>query len=89
MQDCHRSWNPLISDIALRIRQSLELEPILQVTVDAVRGLLDSDRALIYQFDRDYGGKVTFEAISAPQWSLLDRVVRDECFESNWLDRYH
>lgn len=41
----------LVSAIAQRIRQSLNLEDILQTTVTEVRQFLNSDRVLIYRFD--------------------------------------
>lgn len=83
------NWERLVAAIALQIRQSLELTTILQVAVDEVQQLLGCDRVLIYQFDPDYSGRVVVEAISAPQWSLLDQVVHDSCFEACWLQPYN
>ncbi|HEY9815925.1 MAG TPA: PAS domain S-box protein [Candidatus Obscuribacterales bacterium] len=83
------NWNSLVAAIALQIRQSLDLATILQVAVDEVQQLLDCDRVLIYQFDPDYSGRVVVEAIAAPQWSLLDQVVHDSCFEACWLQPYN
>ncbi|MBE9112550.1 PAS domain S-box protein [Nodosilinea sp. LEGE 07298] len=82
-------WEHLVATIALRIRQSLDLEAILPVAVEAVQQLLHCDRVLIYQFDPDWSGQVVVEALSDPQWSVLDQVVRDSCFEPGWLKPYH
>lgn len=83
-----RDWDLLITSIASKIRQSLQLGEILQTTVDEVQQLLRCERVLIYKFAPDWSGQVIVEAISAPQWSLLDRVVVDECFEASWLEPY-
>ena len=82
------SWDHLISSIALRIRQSLDLDPLLQTTVDEVHQLLGCDRVFIYRFDPDWSGRVVVEATSDPQWSILDRVTHDPCFQSSWIAPY-
>jgi diguanylate cyclase (GGDEF)-like protein/PAS domain S-box-containing protein len=81
-------WGHLIASIALQIRQSLELSTILQTTADEVHRLLECDRVLLYRFEPDWSGQVVVESISNPQWSLLDRVVHDACFEACWLKPY-
>ncbi len=78
----------LIAEIALQIRQSLDLATIWQTTVDAVQQLLGCDRALIYQFAADKSGQVVVEAVPDPQWSLLGQTVHDACFEADWLKPY-
>jgi len=83
-----QDWNYLIATIALKIRQSLELSEILQTTVDEVFKLLQCDRVILYRFEPDWSGQVVVESVSDPQWSLLDRVVVDACFESSWLEPY-
>ncbi|MGB3312763.1 MAG: PAS domain S-box protein [Nodosilinea sp.] len=85
-------WEHLVATIALRIRQSLDLEDILPVAVEAVQQLLHCDRVLIYQFDPAFdsggGGRVAAEAFSDPQWSLLNQGVDDRCFEPYWSKPY-
>lgn len=83
---CQR--NQLLADIALRIRASLNLETILQTTVTEVRELLNVERVIIYRFDPNWSGKVTVESVHTPQWSILGRIIKDECFEQNWLQDY-
>ncbi|MBE9200737.1 MULTISPECIES: PAS domain S-box protein [unclassified Nodularia (in: cyanobacteria)] len=82
------NWDHLVAMIALQIRQSLDLATILQTTADEVHQLLKCDRVLLYQFDPDWSGQVVVEAVADPQWSLLNRVVHDTCFESCWLESY-
>ena len=78
----------MIAEIALKIRQSLDLGTIWQTTVDAVQQLLGCDRALLYQFAAAKSGQVVVEAVQDPQWSILDRTVHDACFEADWLKPY-
>ncbi|VEP13366.1 putative Histidine kinase [Hyella patelloides LEGE 07179] len=80
--------NRLLATISLRIRQSLDVEKILQATVEEVCQLLKCDRVLVYRFEPDWSGTVTVEAVSNPQWSILGDVIRDPCFESAWIDKY-
>ena len=80
--------NQLLATVSFRIRQSLDVTEILQTAVDEVRQLLQCDRTLIYRFQPDWSGKVAFESIGAPQWSLVGDVVRDPCFENNWVEHY-
>ena len=78
----------LVARTSLRIRRSLDLESILETTVEEVRQLIQADRVLIYRFEPDWSGIVTTEAVSEPQWSILDRVIKDSCFERAWLEPY-
>lgn len=73
---------------ALRIRESLNLSTVLTTTVEEVRHLLQTDRVLIYQFDADWSGAVAVEAVSDPHWSIFGQVVRDACFQAEWLNPY-
>ena len=78
----------LVAQVALRIRQSLDLASILQTTVEEVRQLINADRVVIYRFEPDLSGIVTTEAVSNPQWSVLHRVIKDSCFEQAWIEPY-
>jgi signal transduction histidine kinase len=53
----------LIYRISNKIRQSLELEEILDTAATELRLLLQSDRVMIYQFAEDETGKVVAESV--------------------------
>ena len=53
----------LLRRITNRIRQSLELQEILNATVAEIRSLLGTDRVMVYQFNESGGGKVIAESI--------------------------
>lgn len=82
--DSHR----LFADIALKIRQSLAPEDILETAVAEVRHLLQCDRVLIYRFYPDWSGIVAMESVAHPSLSIRSRVIADPCFERSWLTPY-
>ncbi|MFE4105115.1 PAS domain-containing protein [Almyronema epifaneia] len=74
--------------LASQIRQSLKLETILQTAVQEVRKTLDSDRALIYQFNENWQGTVLVESVASPWGSTLGAVEPDRCFPEALAERY-
>lgn len=59
----------LLAAIALRIRQSLNLEEILNTTVEEVRQFLQADRVMLYRFDANQNGLLVAESVSS-NWTL-------------------
>lgn len=82
----HRSQ--LLSDITLRIRQSLHLNDILNTTVAEVREFLKTDRVLIYRFNPDQTGTILVESVDSHWTSLLNQTIQDECFQEKPGQRY-
>ena len=78
----------ILAKIALRIRQSLHLEQILQTTVSEVRQWLNADRVFIYRFKKDWSGVVMVESVNDSRWSMINRVIADPCFQKEWLEPY-
>ncbi len=64
----------LIGAIAQRMRQSLNLEEILNTAVAEVRQFLQTDRVIIYEFQADWSGIVVVESV-APEWNPLQGTV--------------
>lgn len=60
--------NRLLSEIALRIRKSLDLDEILNTTVQEVRQFLQADRVFICLFDAADQGEVVAESV-LPGWT--------------------
>jgi PAS domain S-box-containing protein len=73
----------LISEIALRIRESLNLEDISNAIVKEVRQFINADRAAIYKFTPDMSGTIVAEDIVAPWLPCLNMQVEDTCFLEN------
>ncbi|MGQ4646617.1 PAS domain S-box protein [Lyngbya aestuarii] len=67
----------LLGEIAARIRQSLDLNVILNTTVAEVRHFLQADRVLISYMDTEMCGKVFAESV-APSWPSCMEVTIDD-----------
>lgn len=78
----------LVSDIGQRIRQSLDLDTILQTTVTEIRQFLQIERVLIYRFHADWSGTVIVESVTQPQFSALGRTITDHCFAQRYVEQY-
>lgn len=59
-----------------RIRQSLNLNNILQTTVDEVRNFLKTDRVFIYKFKPDGTGEIVMESVICGQTSIVEAMSR-------------
>ena len=78
----------LLAKITLKIRQSLQLEEILQTTVTEVRNLLQADRVLIYRLWLDGTGSGVTEAV-VPGWpAVLGQKFEPEVFPQDYHQLY-
>ncbi|MDF5708924.1 MAG: GAF domain-containing protein [Nostoc sp. S4] len=84
-----QSWrSQLFSEITLKIRESLQIDEILQTTVTEVQKLLQADRVLIFQLSADGSGTVVQESV-LPGWPvILGKNIIDPCFKAEYLERY-
>ena len=78
----------LITETALRIRQTLDLSEILRIAVQEVRLLLDCDRVIIYQFAPDLSGDVVAESVESAWKQTFGQKVIDTCFAENGTAKY-
>jgi PAS domain S-box-containing protein len=79
----------LFADITLKIRQSLQIEEILQTTVTEVQEFLQADRVLIFRLWPNGYGQIVTEAVAPPWPSVINQNITDECFGSEYLQKYH
>ncbi|MBV8883370.1 MAG: GAF domain-containing protein [Chroococcidiopsidaceae cyanobacterium CP_BM_RX_35] len=78
----------LFADVTLKIRQSLQLEEILQTTVEEVQKLLAADRVLIFRLQSNGFGQIVTEAV-VPGWSsVIGHNILDDCFGQDYLKKY-
>ncbi len=74
------NYERILAKIALRIRQSLNLDEVLNTAVAEVRQFLRTDRVILYRFEPDWSGMVAVESVS-PDWSpTLGTAIQDTCF---------
>ncbi|MEG3879664.1 PAS domain S-box protein, partial [Microcoleus sp. herbarium7] len=78
----------LVSAIAQRVRQSLNLTQTLSTAVQEVRQLLANDRTVIYRFDSDKQGMVVVESVGADWMPLLGRKLEEKSFGESYVSLY-
>lgn len=78
----------LLERMALHIRESLQLNTILQTAVDEVRQFLKTERVLIYRFNPDWSGRVVVEAVGEGWQPALGSTTQDICFGQNYAQAY-
>ena len=78
-----RQQETLLAQIALRVRQSLDLKEVLNTTVQEVQQFFAADRVLIYQFNPDISGEIVAEAVIPPWKKCLHTHINDPCFQEN------
>ncbi|WP_159788193.1 GAF domain-containing protein [Sodalinema gerasimenkoae] len=81
-----------VAQVIDRIRQSLDINSIFNVTTKEVRLLLQCDRIAVYQFNPDFSGQFVAESVT-PGWGKLvgpevERVWKDTYLEENQGGRY-
>ncbi|HYX18473.1 MAG TPA: ATP-binding protein [Nostoc sp.] len=69
----------LVTEMTQRIRQSLNLQDILQTAVDEVRQFLKCDRVTIFQFYPGWGGTLVVESVAPDCMALLPLQICDPC----------
>ena len=77
-QQCERER--LVEAIARRVRQSLQLEEILNTTVAELQQVLLADRVLVYQLLPKSGGRVIAEAVAEGCSQLVDKCFGEDVF---------
>jgi PAS domain S-box-containing protein len=78
----------LVMEMTQRIRQSLNLQDILQTTVDEVRQFLQVDRVIIFQFSRNWGGTVTVESVVDQTLSIFPFNIYDPCIGDQYVEPF-
>ncbi|MEC4813680.1 MAG: PAS domain-containing protein [Scytonema sp. PMC 1069.18] len=78
----------LFADVTLKIRQSLQIDKVLQTSVTEVQKLLHADRVLIFRLHADGSGTVVQEAVVAGFLSVLGHNIDDPCFRDEYIQLY-
>ncbi|MBA2748793.1 MAG: response regulator [Tatlockia sp.] len=78
----------LLTDVTLKIRQSLQIDEILKTTATEVLNLLQADRVLIFRLCNNDYGQIVVEATTPECASVLQQSITDECFGEEYLKKY-
>ncbi|MEH1943138.1 MAG: GAF domain-containing protein [Nostoc sp.] len=79
----------LFTEIALKIRQSLQIEEILQITVEEVQKILQTDRVLIYQLLPDESAPTVIEAVVSGLPAIKEQNITPPYFQAEYLQQYY
>lgn len=78
----------LLSEVTLKIRQSLQIDEILQTTATEILNLLQADRVMIFRLFNNGYGQIVVEAITPKSASVVQKNITDECFGKEYLKKY-
>jgi PAS domain S-box-containing protein len=87
-QEWQQQRQQLITNISLSVRDCLNVDDILNTTVTEIRDIIKSDRVIIYQFQADGTGLVIKESAADSKLSILNWVIKEECFPEMWIEPY-
>ncbi|MCC5620068.1 GAF domain-containing protein [Nostoc sp. CHAB 5715] len=79
----------LFTEITLKIRQSLQIEEILQITVEEVQRILQTDRVLIYQVLPDESAPTVIEAVVSGLPTIKEQNISAPYFRAEYLQQYY
>ncbi|MEH2173589.1 response regulator [Nostoc sp.] len=79
----------LFTEITLKIRQSLQIKEILQITVTEVQKILHSDRVLIYQPFADGSGATVVEAVISGWLAIKEKELVNAYFQAEYIQQYY
>ncbi len=79
----------LFTDITLKIRESLQLNEILQATVTEIQKILEVERILIYQVFANGTGRVVFEEVQPGWTSILNIDFPEDVFPLEHQQTYY
>ncbi len=80
--------DPGLKQVLYRLSKALARDKLVQRITHDLRNYLDVDRVLLYYFYRQWEGQVTFESISADEFSILGSTGPNECFNGEYAALY-
>lgn len=67
---------------------TMERDALIRQITHQLRRTLQVNRVVLYYFYRQWEGQVTFEALSAEEFSILGSTGPDECFNDQYAEMY-
>lgn len=78
----------LFAEVTLKIRQSLQIEDILETSVTEIKNILQADRVLIYRLWPDGTGSGVAEALNPGLPQVMGTLFPEEVFPEDIKDEY-
>ena len=73
--------------IISKIRRTQDVNTVFKNTVEELRQILQSERAVVYQFNSDWSAKVVAESVGSDWISLLNQQNNDEVLQSERIEQ--
>jgi len=80
--------DPDLRALTDRVTRDLTRDRTIQRTTDRLRDQFGVDRVVLYYFYCRWEGQVTFESLSAEEYSILGSTGPDDCFNDKYADMY-
>lgn len=77
-----------LQKVLQRLVQTMQRDALVRQTTNNLRESLQVDRVVLYYFYSQWHGQVTFEALSAEEFSILGSTGPDECFNDEYAALY-
>ncbi|MEG3987696.1 GAF domain-containing protein [Microcoleus sp. S28C3] len=77
-----------LQNIVNRLTDRLKRDVLIETSLYDIREILQSDRAVLYHFYKQWQGRVTYETLSAIDLSILGSTGPDECFNGEYAALY-
>ncbi len=77
-----------LKEITLFIASGLNRQEVLELSVREIQPAMKGDRVIIYEFDSDWQGTITAEAVVQGYPKALGSTIKDPCFAQNYVKRY-
>ncbi|OUL29538.1 ATPase [Nostoc sp. T09] len=78
----------LLADVTLKIRESLQIDDILQTSVTEVQTLLQADRVLILQLESNGDLTALKEAVLPGLPIVMGQNIVEPCFSQDYIQKY-
>ncbi|CAC5342116.1 MULTISPECIES: GAF domain-containing protein [Planktothrix] len=82
------SGDPGLQRFALRLKNSMGRDILVQTELDKLRTQLQCDRVILYYLYYQWKGQVTFESSSQPIFSIYGSTGADDCFNQEYAQLY-
>jgi len=80
--------HPGLETIVSKVIGRLERDKLIQDVIQDLRQSLGLDRLALYYFFSRWNGRVTFEALSQPQYSIIGMTGAGDCFNDEYDELY-
>lgn len=84
----HQDYHQSIKRVADRLAKVIERDTLVAQSITRLRNYLQVDRVVLYYFYSQWRGQVTFESLSAKEFSILGSTGADDCFNGEYAELY-